>query len=90
MAVDVGNAKNIIPVLKGIPVILNAFNNSNPVKGIISNFKNEARNETFVLFARPAKERESPMEINARGSVTEVMGLNVLSTNTGKLRLTVS
>jgi len=84
IAVEAGSAKNIIPVLNGTPVTLNAFNSRYPVKGKRINLKNEARIETFMCLARPAKERDPPMEINARGSVTEVIRLNVLSTNTGK------
>lgn len=84
IAVEAGSEKNIIPVLKGTPVTLSAFNNKYPVKGKRINLKSEARNETFILFAKPAKEREPPMETNARGSVTEVISLKVLSIKTGK------
>jgi len=84
IAVDAGRAKKIIPALKGTPVILKAFNNTNPVTGKIINLKNDARNEILVLAASPLKERDPPMEISARGRVTDVMRLKVLFKKTGK------
>ena len=84
MAVDVGRVKKIIPALKGTPVTQNNFKRKNPMTGRISIFKIDAIKEIFVLCLSPVSVNEPPMDIRAKGMVTEVMRLKVLSMKTGK------
>ena len=84
MAVDVGNVKKIIPALKEMPVTEKAFNKKNPIAGRISPFNRDAIKETFVLSLRPVIVNDPPMEIRAKGIVTAVIRVKVLSIKTGK------
>lgn len=84
MAVEVGRVKKIIPALKAIPVTENVFKIKNPIIGRISIFSIDAIKEILVLCLSPARLSDPPMEIRAKGMVTEVMRLKVLSIKTGK------
>ena len=84
MAVEVGRAKKIIPVLKGMPAMENDFKRKNPIVGSINSFNMDEIKETFELFFSPASVKEPPMEISARGMVTAVIRANVLSIKAGK------
>lgn len=84
MAVDVGSVKKIIPALKGTPVTQNIFKRKNPITGRISIFSPDAIKENLVLCLSPVSVNEPPMEIRAKGMVTAVIRLKVLSIKIGK------
>ncbi len=84
MAVEVGRQKKIIPVLKGIPVTQKIFNIKNPTTGSTSSLKMAATRDALVWLAIPLKLKVPPMEINARGKVTDDTRKKVLFITLGK------
>lgn len=84
MAGAVGNVKNIMPTLKGIPVTLNIFIKIKPVTGRNSNLIVAAPSDKRKFPLRLLKVNAPPIEINASGSATKETRRKVFSRITGK------